>query len=91
MTDAQKKFVELEQKRKQFLEEFDAALLAVAEETGIGNYFQSDDGVVYKIVTPAGRWVKFDLVSYVRTKHEGEERGNLSSKEAEIAGFKVKQ
>jgi len=89
MTDAQKKFVELEKKRKQFLEEFDAALLAVAEETGIGNYFQSDDQVVYKIVAPTGRWVKFDSVSYLRTKREGEDKGTLSVKEAKEHGFEV--
>jgi len=89
MTDAQKKFVELEQKRKQFLEEFDAALLAVAEETGIGNYFQSDDQVVYKIVAPTGRWVKFDPVYYLRTKRADEKSGTLSVKEATEHGFEV--
>ena len=89
MTDAQKKFVELEQKRKQFLEEFDAALLAVAEETGIGNYFQSDDQVVYKIITPTGRYVKFDTVSYLRTKRGDERQGTLSAKEATEHGFEV--
>ena len=89
MTDAQKKFVDLEKKRKQFLEEFDVALLAVAEETGIGNYFQSDDGVVYKIITPAGRWVKFDSVSYLRTKRGDERQGTLSVKEATEHGFEI--
>ena len=89
MTDAQRKFVELEQKRKQFLEEFDAALQAVAEETGIGNYFQDSDNVVYKIITPIGRWVKFDSVSYLRTKRADERQGTLSVKEAEEHGFEV--
>ena len=89
MTDAQRKFVELEQKRKQFLEEFDAALQAVAEETGIGNYFQDSDNVVYKIITPIGRWVKFDSVSYLRTKRADERQGTLSVKESEEHGFEV--
>ena len=89
MTDAQMKFVELEKRRKQFLEEFDAALQAVAEETGIGNYFQDDEQTVYKIVAPTGRWVKFDVVSYMRTKRGDEKQGTLSVKEAEEHGFEV--
>ena len=89
MTDVQKKFVELEKRRKQFLEEFDAALQAVAEETGIGNYFRDDEQTVCKIVAPTGRWVKFDAVSYLRTKREGEDKGTLSVKEAKEHGFEV--
>ena len=89
MTDAQKKFVELEQKRKQFLEEFDAALQAVADEIRTGGYFQDSDGVVYKIVTPTGRWVKFDTVSYLRTKRGDERQGTLSVKEATEHGFEI--
>jgi len=89
MTDAQMKFVELEKRRKQFLEEFDAALQAVAEETGIGNYFQDDEQTVYKIITPTGRYVKFDTVSYLRTKRADERQGTLSAKEAEEHGFEV--
>lgn len=89
MTDTQKRFVELERQRKQFLDDFDAALKAVAEEAGVGNYFQDDQGVVYKIVTPEGRWVRFDAVSYVRTKRDGESKGTLSAKEATEAGFEM--
>lgn len=90
MTDAQKRFVELEKKRKQFLEEFDAALQAVAEETGIGNYFQDpSDGTVFKIITPTGRYVKFDPVSYLRTKRGDERQGTLSQTEAKANGFEI--
>ena len=90
MTDAQKRFVDLEKKRKQFLDDFDAALKAVAEETGIGNFFQDEsDGVVYKIVVPTGRYVKFDTVGYVRTRRGDEKQGTLSQKEAKENGFDV--
>ncbi len=88
MTPAQQRFVELEKQRKAFLEEFDAALQAVAEEVGAEGYFQDSDGVVYKITVPVGRWVKFDAVSYVRTSRNGD-KGTLSIKEAQSAGFEV--
>ncbi len=89
MTEAQAKFVQLEKQRKTFLEEFDEALQAVAAEVGTDGYFQDNDGVVYKITCPVGRWVKFDTISYVRTKRGEEKQGTLSVKEAQGAGFSV--
>lgn len=89
MTDAQKRFVEIEKQRKKLLDDFDAALQAVAEEVKPGGYFQDTEGIVYKIVVPSGKWVKFDAVSYVRTKREAEEKGTLSVKEAKEAGFEL--
>lgn len=90
MTPAQQRFIELEKQKKPFLEDFDAAFRAVAEEVGPGNYFQDEEeGVVYKITVPEGRWVKFDTVSYVRTKRNGEDKGTLSIKEAKEKGFEV--
>lgn len=89
MTKVQERFVELEKQRKVFLEGFDAALQAVAEEVGVDGYFQDGDRVVYKITVPTGRYVKFDTVSYVRTKRNGEEKGSLSIKEAKEAGYDV--
>lgn len=87
MTPSQEMFVALEKSRKAFLDDFDAALQAVAAEVGTDGYFQDSEGVVYKIICPAGRWVKFDAVSYVRTKRNGESQGTLSIKEAVAAGF----
>ena len=89
LTAAQKRFIELEKQRKQFLDGFDAALQAVAEESGIGSYFQDEEGTVYKVVAPAGRWVQFDTVSYVRTRRGEEKQGTLSQKEAKERGFEV--
>ena len=89
MTPIQERFVILEKQRKQLLEEFDEALQAVAAEVGTDGYFQDNDGVVYKITCPVGRWVKFDTVSYARTKRNGEDKGTLSVKEAQGAGFSV--
>ena len=89
MTEAQANFVALEKVRKKLFEDFDAALLAVKNEVGIGGHFQDSDGVVYKLIAPEGKWVKFDSVSYVRTKREGERQGTLSAVAAKELGYEV--
>lgn len=92
MTEAQKKFVELERKKeeiKKYFDELSAAVTAVSKEVGINGYFQDDQGIVYKVVVPDGKFVYFDQISYVRTRRAHEKRGDLSMKEAETAGFRV--
>lgn len=92
MTDAQKRFVELERKKdeiKKYYEEFEAALKALIDEQGLNSFFQDDEGVVYKLVECDGRFVKFDKFTYNRTRRTGETRGSLSMKEAKEHGFKV--
>lgn len=91
LTAAQRRFIEAEKSREIVLKEYNEALQAVAGENKIGEYFQDDeDGTVYKIVAPAGRWVKFESVSYVRTRRSDEKSGTLSAKEAREQGFEVK-
>ena len=90
MTPTQSRFVELERKKdeiKQYFEELTEATKALATEIGVGSFFQDDQGIVYKVVEPDGRFVHFDKISYVRTKRPHEKRGDLSMKEAEEAGF----
>jgi hypothetical protein len=93
MTDAQKKFVELERRKaevKKFFDELDTALADVVKEIGVGAYFQDPtDGTVYKTVNPEGIFVPFKKVGYQRTRRLDEKRGDLSLKEAEEAGFVV--
>ena len=92
MTPAQRAFVELEKRRdgyRRYLEELSAALRAVAGEVGLDGYFQDDEGIVYKIVIPSGKWMPFQPISYLRTKRSGESKGTLSAKEATEAGFKA--
>lgn len=92
MTEAQRKFVELERKKeeiKKYFDELSAAVTAVSKEVGINGYFQDDQGIVYKVVVPDGKFVYFDQISYVRTRRAHEKRGDLSMKEAETAGFRV--
>lgn len=92
MTEAQKKFVELEKRKeevKKFFDELNEAIQAVQAEVGINGMFQDGEGTVYKVVIPEGKFVHFEKISYVRTRRIDEKRGDLSIKEAEAAGFNV--
>lgn len=92
MTELQKKFVELERKKeevKKYFEQLTEACQALSKEIGINGYFQDDQGIVYKVVIPEGKFVHFDKISYVRTKRPHERAGDLSMKEAESVGFKL--
>lgn len=92
MTETQKRFVELERKKeevKKYFDELNAATEALVNETGVNSYFQDEQGIVYKVVVPEGKFVYFEKFSYVRTRRSHEKRGDLSMKEAELAGFKV--
>jgi hypothetical protein len=92
MTEAQKRFVELERKKeevKRFFDQLNEACVAVSKEVGINGYFQDDQGIVYKVVVPEGKFVYFEHISYVRTRRAHETRGDLSMKEATEAGYKL--
>lgn len=92
MTENQKKFVELERKKediKRFFDELATATEAVVKEIGVNGYFQDDQGIVYKVVVPEGKFVHFEKFSYARTRRAHEKRGDLSMTEAEGAGFKL--
>ena len=93
LSENQKRFIELEKKKKEykeFFEELSNSIQSVADEIGIGGMFQDDEGTVYQIVEPEGRFVKFDKIGYVRTRREGEKRGDLSLTKARENGFEVK-
>jgi hypothetical protein len=92
VTEAQKKFVELERKKeevKKFFDELAVATEAVVKEIGVNGFFQDEQGIVYKVVIPEGKFVYFEKFSYVRTRRPHEKRGDLSMKEAEAAGYKL--
>lgn len=92
LTERQKRFVELERRKdeiKKYYEDFEKAITELVAEQGVDSYFQDEQGTVYKLERCAGRYVKFDEYSYVRTKRPGEERGSLSMKEAKEKGFNV--
>ncbi len=92
MTEAQKRFVALEKQKeavKKYFEDLANAVSEVQKEVGTNGYFQDEEGTVYKIVVPEGKFVHFEQLSYVRTRRIDEKRGDLSIKEAEAAGFNV--
>ena len=94
MTEAQRKFVELERKKediKRYFDELNQACEAVSKEVGVNGFFQDELGIVYKVVVPEGKFVYFEKISYVRTRRPHEKRGDLSMKEAESAGFKLSE
>ena len=92
MSEAQRKFIELEKKKeeiKKYFEELAAATKAVEEEVGIDGHFQDADGVVYQIVIPDGRFVQFEKIGYKRTRRPGEKKGDLSMTKARELGYVV--
>ena len=94
MTEAQKRFVDLERKKeevKKYFDELSVATEALSKEIGINGYFQDEQGIVYKVVIPEGKFVYFEKISYVRTRRPHEKRGDLSMKEAEGAGFRLSE
>lgn len=65
----------------------------VLKALGIDTYHQDPlTNVVYKITLPAGTFVPFRQIDYIRTNLSGEKRGGsvLSQKEAKEKGFNVK-
>ena len=92
LTEAQKKFVELDRRKveyKQFLEEYKAATAALFAEMGVGRFFQDEAGVVYQTAEAEGRFVYYEPHVVNRTRREGESKGTLSMKAAREAGFQV--
>ena len=93
MTPVQERFVQLEKKKetiKLYFKELKEATEALAEELGVDGTFQDpEDGTVFQIVEPEGKFVTFEKVSYLRTKREGEKRGTLSIVKAKEAGYEV--
>lgn len=87
------RLIELDSRKeeiKQWHEDLQEALAAVAEEVGVGGMFQDPaSGRVYEIVEPNGKFVYFDKLTYNRTKLNDEPKGTLSIKKAREAGFDV--
>ena len=62
------------------------------KELGVGFMCQDPFSfTVFKISKPKGKFVYFADIEYLRTAHPGEDRGSLSKKEAESAGFVLKK
>lgn len=92
LTELQKHFIELDKKKeeiKRYYEDLEATLECLVAEQGLNSYFQDEEGIVYRLCEPDGRYIKFDKHGYVRTKRPGEKAGTLSVKEAKEKGFNI--
>lgn len=92
MTEAQERLIALDLRKpeiEKYYEDLAQALKDLEFESGVDSYFQGPDGVVYKVVKPTGTFVAYKELGYHRTKRPDEDRGTLSVKEAQAAGFKV--
>ena len=91
MTDAQAKFLEISKRYETLKEEMKAlkpTLQELMTEIGVDAMFQdSETGLVYRIEVPTGTYISFDPITYARTKKVGEDKGSLSKKDAEAAGY----
>lgn len=94
LTDAQKRFVELDKKKaeyKEFLEQYSLAVQDLTKELGIGGHFQDAEGTVYQAAECSGKFVYFDKFEINRTRRFGERQGSLSLKAARDLGYKVEE
>lgn len=92
MTEAQKKFVELDKKKaeyKEFMEEYAQAINDLVSEMGLNGHFQDAEGTVYQTAECDGKFVYFDKFEIKRTRREGERAGTLSLKKAKDLGYNV--
>jgi len=91
LTSAQRKLIELDRMKdvwKRWHEDLKQAIEEVVEE-GHTHFQDPEDGTVFQIVEPKGRYVYFERYGYERTRREGEARGSLSLKAAKELGYEI--
>ena len=95
LTPAMIKLIELDKKEaeiKKFYEERSEILKQIKEEIGVGGMFQSPTGEVFAVEECEGKFIRFDPLSYRRTRNinDPKQGGNFLSKiVAKNAGFDV--
>lgn len=85
-------FIELDKQKPQirsFFENYRKAVNELVEILGENGHFQDDEGTVYQIVVPEGKFVAFEKYSVNRTRRQGEKRGDLSLSKARELGYEV--
>lgn len=91
MTEYQEKFLALAErieKGEKLLKELKREHADIMRLMPLGEMFQDPkDGVVYQVIAPAGKYIEYKTIDYIRTKRDGEVKGSLSIKGAELAGF----
>ena len=93
LTDQQKQFIEISKRYetlKNELSEVKEKYTGLLQEIGVGTAFQDpDDGTVFEIVVPKGRFVYNEIIGYDRTRRDGERSGSLSLKRAKELGYNI--
>jgi hypothetical protein len=74
---------------RKFFDELNQAAQAVADEKGVGHVFQDDQGIVYRVHVPKGRYVEFRTIDIERTRRPGEAKGSLSLVQARLVGLRA--
>lgn len=91
LTNYQQKFLELVErieKGQKLLRDLNKEFDELMRQMPIGEMFQNPkDAVVYQVIIPAGRYIEYKTIDYIRTRKEGERQGSLSIKAAQEAGF----
>lgn len=64
-----------------------AALAEIAELAGVGETFQDDEGIVYRLCEKKGQWIDFTPYEIKRTQRVYGESNVLARKTAEELGF----
>lgn len=97
MTHNQNKLIELSKKyetlrdvMKDVSVQLNDATTAVAQEIGLGTFFQDDDGTVFRVAKATGTFVPFRDLTYERTRRHPKEKPGISLKDARDAGYDVK-
>lgn len=63
---------------------------AVAKESGIGTFFQDNDGTVFRVAKATGTYIPYKDLVYERTRRNPKEKPGISLKDAREAGYDVK-
>lgn len=97
MTDNQLKLIELSKKYETLrdaMKDISSALhdatTAVAHESGLGTFFQDNDGTVFRVAKATGTYVAYKELVYERTRRNPKEKPGISLKDAREAGYDVK-
>lgn len=93
VTSVQQNYIDMDKRFsseiKPFLDAFKVAKEAVVIESGLGVFFQDDEGTVYHTADKKGQWVDFFHYEIQRTRRTGEAKGSLSLTAAKEAGFEI--
>ncbi len=93
LNDTQIKFLTLAEQYEATVEQLKKIkeqIQPVMSELGVGTFLQDpNDGTVYQVVNPTGKFVFFDPIDYIRTRKITEDKGDLSIKKAEEAGYSM--